>query len=36
MHSFVPSDILKITNFLLHLFIDIRQKNRILMIVKKL
>ena len=36
MHSFVPSDILKITNFLLHLFIDNRQKNRILMIVKKL
>ena len=36
MHSFVPSDIFKITNFLLHLFIDIRQKNRILMIVKKL
>ena len=35
MHSFVPSDIFKITNFLLHLFVDIRQKNRILMIVKK-
>ena len=35
MHSFVPSDIFKITNFLLYLFVDIRQKNRILMIVKK-
>ena len=35
MHSFVPADIFKITIFLLHLFVDIRQKNRILMIVKK-
>ena len=34
-HSFVPTDIFKIIIFLLHLFVDIRQKNRILMIVKK-
>ena len=36
MHNFVFNDLFKITFFLLHLFADIRQKNRILMIVKKL
>ena len=36
MYSFVLADIFKITYFLLYLFVDIRQKNRILMIVKKL
>ena len=35
MHNFVFNDLFKITFFLLHLFADIRQKNRILMIVKK-
>ena len=35
LHNFVLSDIFKITFFLLHLFVDIKQKNRILMIVKK-
>ena len=33
--NFVPADIFKITIFLLYLFVDIRKKNRILMIVKK-
>ena len=35
MRSFVPSNIFKIVIFLLHLFVDIRQKNKILMIVEK-
>ena len=35
IHSFVLADMLKITYFLLYLFVDSRRKNKILMIVKK-
>ena len=35
MYSFVLADIFKITYFLLYLLVDIRQKNKILMVVKK-
>ena len=35
MHNFVFNDLFKVTFFLLYLFADIRQKNRIMMIVKK-
>ena len=35
MHSFELTDIFKIPYFLLYLFVDIRQKNKILVMVKK-
>ena len=35
MHGFVLADICKITYFLVHLFADIRQKNKILLMAKK-